>query len=470
MTSPQVELPNPGPPGGPFGPTGGPAGGRRFPEGVALALAAVFGAVILLAGFLAVRSIMSSDSTEVDADALPTPAAPDRAGEEGDDTAGAGGDAPGSDDDPAAGAGEEAADDPAETSPAVPDEPVEGATCPTGVEVAICDAAAFVEQTRGRPFKEFPTVEILENEAFDQALLSEFEEYEDEIDLDGEVLTALGLLSPEVSLTESFREALELGVVGFYDPETGRLVVRGVELNLYAQLVLVHELVHAFDDQWFDLNRDDFIDDDADYGFTAVVEGNASRIDEAWRATLSPADQVLLSEQELGALSVEDIRRYLALPAVLRDLQLSPYVDGAAYVRWLVANGGEAAVDEALATPPLSSEEVLHPGRTRDRDPEIEVAAPPAGGTVIDEGRLGEFILRLWLGQPAATGWGGDRYVAWSEGSDTCLTVDVAADTAGDLNELESAGQLWVRQLPDRRSMEQVTAGSSDLIRLTGCA
>ena len=60
--------------------------------------------------------------------------------------------------------------------------------------------------------------------------------------------------------------------------------------------------------------------------------------------------------------------------------------------------------------------------------------------------------------------------MAWSEGSETCLAVDIAADSANDLDELESAGQLWVRQLPDRRSLEQVTAGSSDLIRLTGCA
>lgn len=435
---------------------------RRFPEGPALSVAAILGAVIVLAALLLGRSLFAdSDSTvEITADEITaTTVSPDNAPEPdtGTDTQD---DVEPEPDEPEAEVEPDAQDDDDADAADVP-----LAICPDGVDSLICDAAAYVQQVRGRPFKTFPTVEIMTDTDFDAALLADFGEYEKELADDEVVLSALGLLDPGVSYVQLFRDALEVGVVGFYDPDNGQLVLRGEDLGLYAQSVLVHELTHALDDQWFDLGRE-VGDAEAEYGFSAVIEGNASRVDQQWVAALDANDRALLLQEELSALSPADLQRYLALPVILQQLQISPYQDGGVYIEDLLQAGGEEAVDEALTTPPSSSEEVLHPLTDREQDPEIGVEQPPAAGEVVTEGRIGELLIRLWLGRVAGDGWGGDHFVAWTQDGQNCLTVDIAADTARDLADISSAAEIWAAEQPDRRS---VTTATESLVRISGC-
>ncbi|MGI9614112.1 MAG: hypothetical protein ACR2QO_14475 [Acidimicrobiales bacterium] len=453
---------------------------RRVPEGLTLGAAAVFGAVLLLAVLLFASARSGSQITEAAADDTPTPSVSAQgSGPTGGSGAGSGfGDLPpsagGSDDDEQSTTTTEPGDDsPAPGGgggePPADESEVEPLECPEGVEQVICDAAEFVQRARGRPFKTFPVVEVMEDSQFDRELLADFDEYEADLDTDDVTLTALGLLDPELSLAAVFRDSLEVGVVGFYDPETGQLVVRGRDLSLYAQLVLVHELVHAFDDQWFDLNRSDFPDDEADYGFSAVVEGNASRVERRWRGQLSSADQAILNREESLALSPEDLERLLSLPPVVQDLQFSPYIDGATYVSSLAAAGGEAAVDAALTEPPLTSEEVLHPAISRAVEPELTVPAPPADGPVIDEGRIGELLLRLWLGRASSQGWGGDRFVTWQADGLDCIRVDLVGDDDQETGEMSVAARTWAGLLPTTRSVEETTIDGRQAIRISAC-
>src|SRR5204862_679931 len=69
-------------------------------------------------------------------------------------------------------------------------------------------------------------------------------------------------------------------VVGFYDPDTGRLVYqRSGALGLEERFVLAHELTHAIDDQHFDLSRLDGLArscaDEASSAALGAVEGSA---------------------------------------------------------------------------------------------------------------------------------------------------------------------------------------------------
>ena len=98
---------------------------------------------------------------------------------------------------------------------------------------------------------------------------------------------ALGLLDPAEDLEAVFSDVLGEQVIGYYDPEAQRLVIRddvigglaassGPETE-DARLVLVHELVHALQDQRLGLSESYDVERtaDADNAFRAVVEGDA---------------------------------------------------------------------------------------------------------------------------------------------------------------------------------------------------
>lgn len=349
-----------------------------------------------------------------------------------------------------------------------PEPTVEPIPCPDGTDPVVCDAADFVQLARGRPFKEFPTVELLEDDEFDRALVEDFEDFVDEIEAEGRLLKALGLVEADEDYVAVYRDLLESGPVGFYDPETGRMAVRGGELNLYAQSVLVHELVHAHDDQWFDIGSDDYDSSDEEYAHAAVIEGNATRVEEQWRQALGPADAATLAREEQSALPAEDLERLLSLPRVVLELLFSPYQDGAFYVEDLARFGGEEAVDDALSEPPLSSEEILHPGSPDSALTIVDLEPPAADGAVIDEGALGELLIQLWLGRAPADGWGGDRYVTYEDGDQVCMIAAVAADTPTDLDELEDAAARWAAD-GDGRRVERVDGVDRATVRITGC-
>lgn len=388
----------------------------------------------------------------------------------------------------AAGTGEESI--PAETStPAEPDpgdtgpsptttkapsddeestpEAMDHAVCPDGTPVEVCSAAEFVETARGRSFKVFPTVELVDPDEFERRLLADFETYSDDLRADEATMVALGLIEPDADLVDIFRESLSVGVVGFYDPETGELVIKGGDLDLYAELVIVHELTHAFDDQWFDLDRpevDDLPDDPA-FGFSAVVEGNASRVEDAWRSSLSESDESALTALEFGLLSPADIERYLAIPAVVLELQISPYTLGEDFVSEVASAEGEGGVDALLENPPESSEQILHPDRYFSDEGWDDVVSPEAAGQVLDEGSLGELVIRVWLGPEAADGWNGDSYVTWDAGEgERCVAAALAADSGIDTDELESSLSRWAEEQVGRQMSRD-----GDRLEILGC-
>ena len=97
-----------------------------------------------------------------------------------------------------------------------------------------------------------------------------------------------------------------------------------------------------------------------------------------------------------------------------------------------------------------------------------------ADGKVIDHGVVGEFgLLLLFLDakQPlsqavaarAAAGWGGDRYVAWDNGDQTCLRANFVMDTQADTDQLASALREWAGHQPG------ATVQGSNPIILTTC-
>jgi hypothetical protein len=74
----------------------------------------------------------------------------------------------------------------------------------------------------------------------------------------------------------------------------------------------------------------------------------------------------------------------------------------------------------------------------------------------VSQGSLGQLNLSLMLAEVleagyaegAADGWGGDRYVAWQNGGQTCVRLAVDMDNADENAELAEALADWAAERP----------------------
>jgi hypothetical protein len=237
-------------------------------------------------------------------------------------------------------------------------------------------------------------------------------------------------------------------------------------------VVVAHEYAHALQDAAFDLeaNRVDDLDrSDAILAQQALVEGDATAVMMDWAAReLSLLDLLQVSGQ---ALTKQDERSMRRLPTILRRQLEFPYVEGLAFVNALRGRGDWAAVDEAWAAGPVSTEQVLHPDLYPDEVP-VDIALPDlaerlgAGWTSAYEQTLGEMQTGVWVadgrkalslipGLPAqlpragaAAGWGGDRLVSLDGPEDAWAVVwQTDWDTEADAAEFRDAARQAVRDL-----------------------
>lgn len=371
-----------------------------------------------------------------------------------------------------------------ETSEAAASEAREPARAPTdaerrAIDELMCQTASVRELTFERPVP----IEIESRARIAERLTTELEE--EDLEKARRLYTALGLLPRDVDLRTMLGRLVSEQVVGYYDPRAARLAVRSdVMRELRAQrgrgvldearIVLVHELVHALQDQRLGLGKsfDEDRDTDAENAFRSVVEGDA---------TLAMLGYVI--EQSGGKLA--DVTRspellsglarnasnlpgeeLAAAPPIVRVTLLASYLHGMAFVAQLHQKGGWAAVDEAHRSRPLSTEQILHPKKYERGELPDPIELPPlpeldgAGYTVEDEDTLGELEMGVYLAQgtgedrnaEAASGWGGDRVRLYRRGEDGDFAV------------------VWFTTWDDVRAANRATDAALAVIRASSSA
>jgi hypothetical protein len=227
-------------------------------------------------------------------------------------------------------------------------------------------------------------------------------------------------------------------------------------------MFLVHELVHALQDQHFDLDRPelDDVDDERGIAFTALVEGDAARIETAWYR-----QQSLDRQQQIDRMTGGGDRGDFD---VVDQLLAFPYYAGPAYVEWLLADGGQPALDAAFTEPPTTTEQVLRPSRLDDV---VDVPAPEPEGDVVDAGVLGLLGLHLLFGfDPLEFGgsvdaWAGDAYVTYEQDDVTCTLAHIATDPGQGLEALREDLTGWAAGQTDA----EVGDGPAGTLRLRSC-
>ncbi|HET9050741.1 MAG TPA: hypothetical protein VFO60_03505, partial [Candidatus Dormibacteraeota bacterium] len=309
------------------------------------------------------------------------------------------------------------------------------------LDAFVPDAKAFVEQHRGLAWQQPVTVVGLDDAAFnakfaDGQPVSPTGALEDELTV--RVFRALHVVPQTFDYHTLLGPASVSGVEGFYDFKTKELYVRGTKPAPYTREVVVHELTHALQDQWYGLGklfqRND-IGGESVEAFLAVVEGDASRIEREYRDSLPPDEQAQAAAAANGTpQQQQDLK---SVPTAFLTLGAFPYGAGLQFDQALMAKRGQSTLDAAFRSPPITTAEILDPQRYLDDVQPLEVPPPEPGGTVLTLGSLGAlgFVLVFnsiaGMSQAqsvlAADAWGGDTFVAYAAGARTCVRDTVVA-------------------------------------------
>jgi hypothetical protein len=293
------------------------------------------------------------------------------------------------------------------------------------------------------------------------------------------LLLALGVVPIGFDYRASLLTLLGSQLAGVYDPDAEVMLLAADLAEDELRATLAHELVHALQDQHYDLgSRLEYREGEADSqsALHALAEGDA---------TSAMADQMLagrgmtaldLSDAQLFdnlRSSIENADGTQAVPLVIKQAVIAPYIDGIALVHWARRRGGWGEVNRLWGDPPVSTEQLLHPDKLLSAEAPEDVAVPVAdraGMRLTYQDVMGELSLRLvfeqWMetsaAQRAAAAWAGDRLAVFRDGERHGVVWHVRYDDAAAARRglLGFGAGVVMAADQERETSEQAAVGS----------
>lgn len=377
--------------------------------------------------------------------------------------------------------------------------------------------AQQAEQLRGLTLSREVQAEVHSAEAIGAHMVEAAEE--EELAEALAVYSTLGLIPEETDLGALLEEVLSEQVVGYYDTEAGKMVVREDIMSALlssrdgrvspkaheAEVVLVHEFVHAIQDQRLELGERhaEERDDDPGLALRALIEGDATLV-MMGHAANAPIQTIVAATppERLDALvdfmaqhSSEEDNALARAPTILRETLIGPYVSGLRFCLALFRRGGWEAVNRAYDALPASTEQVLHPEKYFAGELPDPIALPDfpmlenSGWSVFYEDSFGELELSVYLGRttpsevdrPAGRGWSGDRirvyekdgehialwFTTWDNEAEAVEAVAAAQRSPETFVHRNGRAVLFAEQLPPAfqgEAKEKLDALSANLL------
>ena len=297
-----------------------------------------------------------------------------------------------------------------------------------------------VEQIRGREFKHDVKNVVIDRSDLTRHLQEQMERTSPyPLDQWASMLGALQLVDGDTkTMMPQLLELYEAQVLAFYDPQAHTYysirqlpklpegAAQLVDPKTLEETVMVHELMHAMQDQHFSLaSREKALrrDTDASLAYHAVLEGEAILVMMAHMLAKSGVslDEVVKDEAMLAMLGNATQAESMIDPSTPRyfvEMLKFPYLEGLKFVSAAYRRGGWDAIDRIHANPPRSTREVLNPDEYFARDPAAPARKfdPTAPEGAIAAEHLGSFHWRFLVGAENSRGWIDDRVVVFPDG------------------------------------------------------
>jgi len=341
-------------------------------------------------------------------------------------------------------------------------------------ERVVGEVVPDVERLRGLEFKRPVPVTVIDDAEARRYILGRLEAFDqlETIRVLQAVYAMLGLVEEGTDLVAALLDAMDEQVAGFYDPGEQAFYLLDDQPAASVEILTAHELTHALEDQYFDLDArlESVIDDDDRlFAVSSIHEGSATLLMMIY--TMEAAAQG--STVALGGAEAMQAELLDALPPILTRQLLGPYILGMHFLiegDYLSLGRGFPAekIDGVYRDAPGSSEQILHPEkywRRENRDEPVAVVLEGAeealgeGWERRGDGVFGELTLGVLVGAPtpsaravsggafdpagwtneAASGWGGDRWELWQRDDEQALLFLTVWDTPGDAAEFAAA-------------------------------
>jgi hypothetical protein len=326
----------------------------------------------------------------------------------------------------------------------------------------------IVSRLRALDIKQSVKSSFKTKDEIEQAVIRDLDENTPPEDFEAsqKTLLKLGLVSANFHLRDYVVQLLREQVAGFYEPKTKEFYLAAWLPISDQKRVIAHELVHALQDQHFNLRRFESWpkgDSDAELAAHALVEGEATLVmieyDFEQQGLKLDMNKIgSLTDNMIEQDSDSDAKAYPVLanaPKVLKENLQFPYIYGAGFVGAVLKNRSWRVLDTSYESLPASSEQIMHPERFLIRDNPVKIDVPDLAGSLgpnwkkADADVNGEFGYLVALAEfipkrtarAAADGWGGDRYALYENKASGALLLAqfTAWDTENDAKEFFDA-------------------------------
>lgn len=349
-----------------------------------------------------------------------------------------------------------------------------------------------IEDLRGLKFKNPVEIGIQNRDELREKMMEEFDDEmsDEKAEASKKVMVKFGLLPKDMELKQFMIDLMTEQVAGFYDPEEKSLfLIRGGEKKeagsdpndmMMAQMgasqddvVAVHELTHALQDQNWDLltmPMEGVPNDDLVTAQKAVVEGEATYVMYDWLLQQRGMSLDMLPEgimeQAMGGGGggagggMPGMEQMEKAPKIIKEGLIFPYMGGLKYImKTKKEGGGWEAIDKIYADLPSSTEQILHPEKydAENRDYPQTVTLPDIAKLcgddwkVLDRNVMGELSTDVLFQEimnvkgsktkKASSGWDGDQYVCCEDPKtkDVALVWFTTWDSEDDAREFGTA-------------------------------